>query len=212
MGSAVLLASDITITLIKLLCSFGHCWPCDSPLSFLLLSFMSVSKRRGCFLKVGKVRIDGGLWLFYCGEASEKIKPKSMRNSYKWVCGFTVRKEMCFYFIMIWWNKMKWVWGLCWKWYIRRTRDTWTQTYKVQKTPKVPLYLNFKVTNKSSLSWHGEDFNFKSQTYPVLGGRTEPLLCSPDFMCPPSSGAASSSSVYAQLNSLRRPTDQLVQE
>lgn len=115
-GSAVPLASDITKTLIKLLCSFGHCWLCDSPLSkasdksiFCCYHLCLLPAGEAAFSRLEKVRIDGGLWLFYCREtwASEEIKPKSMRNSYKCVCGFTVRKEMCFYFIMTWWNKMK---------------------------------------------------------------------------------------------------------
>lgn len=46
----------------------------------------------------------------------------------------------------------------------------------------------------------------------MLGGKTESLLCSPDFICPPSSGAASSSSVHALSNSLSSPTDLLVKE
>lgn len=57
---------------------------------------------------------------------------------------------------------------------------------------------------KISISYHG--------TYPMLGGRAESPLCSPDFMCPPSSGAASSSSVHALSSSLSSPTGQLVKE
>lgn len=69
-GQLFPLASDITKTLIKLLCSFGHCWLCDSPLS--KASDKSIPFFCGyhlCLLLTGeaalsrleKVRIDGGL-------------------------------------------------------------------------------------------------------------------------------------------------------
>lgn len=119
-GSAVPLASVIAKTLIKLLCSSGHCCFCDSSLSKAAIYISN----RGCsFLKVGN-RTGG---LFYCRDIrpSRKIKLKPQETIV--VCGFTVSYDMCFYFNLIWLKYIKYV-RLSWKGNIRRTTDTWTQT------------------------------------------------------------------------------------
>lgn len=101
--------------------------------------------------------------------------------------------------------------GLYWKWQIRITIDSWTQTCKVQKTPKVPLLLK---VSKLQIKVHLVDMvkisYLNHWTYPMSGGRAELHLCLPDVTCPPSSGAVSSSSVLAQSKSLSSPPDQLV--
>lgn len=68
--SAVPLASDITKTLIKLLCSFWHCRLCDSPPCGELIRGLCRWRLRhlltaqAAFSRVEKVRSDGGIWLF----------------------------------------------------------------------------------------------------------------------------------------------------
>lgn len=54
MRSAVPLASDITKTLIKLLCSFGKCLLCDSPFSKAGGASVCHRLTGGSFLKDGK--------------------------------------------------------------------------------------------------------------------------------------------------------------
>lgn len=135
-----------------------------------------------------------------------------MRNPHKCVCAFTAREGM-FLFHRDWWSTVKSE-GLCWKCGIRRTTDTWTQTRKVQKTPKVPLYLNFsKLQIKVHLVDMVKIFNFESLNISNVGrpNRASPLPAWPHvssqlrssfffvFLCP-----------CTRSNRLDSPTGQLV--
>lgn len=108
-------------------------------------------------LKLEKVRNDGGLWLFYSRETRALIKPESMSNSYQ-------------VFVVSQWGKscvfMKMKCEACAVNETLGEQETHGHsTVRFKRHPKCHFTEMFKVTNKSSRSWHGEDFNFKSRTY-----------------------------------------------